>query len=214
MVKGGRERQQEIRGDRLGWEDPKNDLKKWLTCPLFSFLVPHSHRPLPFQCSHALERHTRELCRGCDNRNIDNRLFRLSPPWYHELKEWFWRPSASPSSDDDAATSTLTLWVMRRRRLGAAGGRRWQEEGKNAVRRREGGKTAIEVNFYFWNNSGYKIGRQNLARGCIQKPQTNAPSRGICAKLPGREGKMKTIWPLWCNCSSPFLVIERLLAEP
>ena len=87
-------------------------------------------------------------------------------------------------------------------------------EGKNAVIRWQGVTGMLLVAVCFCNCSGYKLGARNLARGCIQKPQINASSRGICVKLPVREGKVKTIWPLWCDCSSPFLVIARLLAEP
>ena len=86
-------------------------------------------------------------------------------------------------------------------------------EGKNAVLRWYGVTVTLKVAVCFCSCSGYKLGAQILARGCIQKPQTNAPSRGISAKSPGPEGKMKTIRPLWCHCSSTKLAIVKLLVS-
>ena len=86
-------------------------------------------------------------------------------------------------------------------------------EGKNAVLRWHGVMVWLKVTVCCCGCSVYKLGAQILVRGCIQKPQRNAPSRGISAKSPGPEGKMKTIRPLWCHCYSTKLAIVKLLVS-
>ena len=150
-------------------------------------------------------------------RNIDIRCCDWSQPGRHETRDFVTasvcvpdrhrRATGRRSDVNTHLVSDKGCWI------GGLGMAQVTGEGKNAVLRWHGVMVWLKVTVCCCGCSVYKLGAQILVRGCIQKPQRNAPSRGISAKSPGPEGKRKIIRPLWCHCSSTKMAIVKLLVS-